>query len=113
MDKDTKPPRVSDLGFYVLSALVGAGLTGRHGYALIKEVQAGTGKLYTPPSLYDGIKELIKAGLAEEASRETVSGRPRVYYRITPNGTEVYRRELRNREVALTWAKGFAGVSHA
>jgi DNA-binding PadR family transcriptional regulator len=60
----------------------------RHGYVVLGAVEAlseGSVKLATG-SLYAVLDRLNEAGLIEVASEETVNGRARRYYALTPDG---------------------------
>ena len=71
----------------------------RHGYAIIKEVEARTGGkvVLSTGTLYQAIKRLLDDGLIEETSaapgRGSDDGRRR-YYRLTPFGREVAQAEV-------------------
>jgi len=79
--------------FYILLALAGGD---RHGYGIIKEVEAqtdGNVKL-GPGTLYRLIKQLLADGWIAETDGE-VSGddERRRYYRLTPRGRAIARAE--------------------
>jgi DNA-binding PadR family transcriptional regulator len=70
----------------------------RHGYGLIKDVEADTAGAVTidPANLYRSIKRLTKDGMVAEADAPSVEDRGderRRYYRITPLGQRVVRAE--------------------
>lgn len=69
----------------------------RHGYGLIKDVEADTGGEVTidPANLYRSIKRLTKDGLVAESDppRGDESGERRKYYRITHLGRRVLKAE--------------------
>jgi DNA-binding PadR family transcriptional regulator len=68
-------------------------LTGeRHGYALMKDVEAMTAGAMRmgPGTLYGALKRLLEAGLVEEAGERQEDGdERRRYYRIGPAGRRV------------------------
>jgi PadR family transcriptional regulator PadR len=71
--------------YFVLASLLDGP---RHGYVVLGAVEAlseGSVKLATG-SLYAVLDRLNEAGLIEVASEETVNGRARRYYALTPDG---------------------------
>ena len=93
--------------FHVLLALAGEDL---HGYAILKEVELGTGgkvRLSTG-TLYGIIKRLLADGLIAE-----LRGRPaeredderRKYYRLTPLGRQVAATEAERMDEVLVIAR--------
>jgi DNA-binding PadR family transcriptional regulator len=94
--------------FWILTALV---QQPRHGYGVIQEVgalseeqvrlQAGT--------LYAALDRLCAEGLVEVDHDETVDGRERRYYRLSPDGVTALDAETeRLRRNALTAARQLA-----
>ncbi|GIJ81222.1 PadR family transcriptional regulator [Micromonospora phaseoli] len=71
--------------FLILTALAREPM---HGYAIIGEVAAlSDGRLsLRPGTLYGALDRLTDAGLVELDREETVDGRLRRYYRLSPNG---------------------------
>ncbi len=72
----------------------------RHGYAIIKDVEASTsGDLrLSPGTLYRSIQRMLEEGLIVESGRRparALDDERRRYYRITPNGIAAARAELR------------------
>ena len=68
----------------------------RHGYAVMKDVEAITGGSLRlgPGTLYGALKRLLEAGLVEEAGeREAEGDERRRYYRITGKGRSVLAAE--------------------
>ena len=66
-----------------------------HGYVLLKSVEelsAGSVRL-AAGSLYAVLDRLSVAGLIETVREETVNGRARRYYALTPQGREVLHAE--------------------
>jgi DNA-binding PadR family transcriptional regulator len=83
--------------YLILFALVGED---RHGYGIVKEVEAGSrgGVRLDPANLYRSLKRMTADGLVEEAERPTGADDPsdrRKYYRITPLGRKVVELEAR------------------
>lgn len=71
--------------FLILTALAREPM---HGYAIIGEVAAlSDGRLsLRPGTLYGALDRLTDAGLVELDREETVDGRLRRYYRLSPSG---------------------------
>ncbi|HEX6094901.1 MAG TPA: PadR family transcriptional regulator [Thermoanaerobaculia bacterium] len=72
----------------------------RHGYAIIKDVEASTdGELrLSPGTLYRSIQRMLEDGLIVESNRRparALDDERRRYYRITPDGIAAARAELR------------------
>lgn len=72
----------------------------RHGYAIIKDVEASTnGELrLSPGTLYRSIQRMLEEGMIVESGRRparALDDERRRYYRITPNGVAAARAELR------------------
>ncbi|HVE72586.1 MAG TPA: PadR family transcriptional regulator [Thermoanaerobaculia bacterium] len=72
----------------------------RHGYAIIKDVEANTnGELrLSPGTLYRSIQRMLEEGLLVESGRRparALDDERRRYYRITPAGIAAARSELR------------------
>ena len=82
--------------FHVLMALAGGE---RHGYAIMKEVEAESGGdvRLGPGTLYGTLKRLLDAGLVDESGErgDESSDERRRYYRITRLGMSVARAEAR------------------
>lgn len=81
--------------FHILVALSAAPL---HGYAIMKEVEEGSGRRVTIEvgSLYRMISKLLSRGLIERAPIPDDTprpGRPRQCYRLTPLGNGVLTAE--------------------
>jgi DNA-binding PadR family transcriptional regulator len=93
-------PALGDVTMYVLAALAGGE---RHGYAIVQQVHTlsddrvrlGTG------TLYGALERMLEAGQVVVAREETVAGRFRRYYRITPSGRGDLDAELERREADL------------
>jgi len=98
--------------FHILVALADED---RHGYAVIKDVEARTGgalKL-SPGTLYRSVERMVEQGLIRETSSRPardMDDERRRYYRITPFGREVVMAEARRlaQMLALARAKGLA-----
>jgi DNA-binding PadR family transcriptional regulator len=81
--------------FHILLALLGGP---RHGYALIQDVAARTGRRVRlgPGTLYRSIQRMLEQGLVAEVRERPAPADDddrRRYYRITPLGTAVAEAE--------------------
>ncbi len=91
---DLLPLPVSQL--YILLALT----TGdKHGYAIMKEIEAFTGEAVRmgPGTLYGAVKQMLKAGLIEESSERPdpdLDDERRRYYRLTDLGRQALDAEV-------------------
>jgi DNA-binding PadR family transcriptional regulator len=70
----------------------------RHGYGIVKEVEARTGDRFRiePGNLYRTLRTMLSQGLIEESERRpdpSVDDQRRRYFRITGFGTDVARAE--------------------
>ena len=89
----------------VLHILLALSIEERHGYGIMKQVQADSqGKVKMGPgTLYGSIGRMIEAGLICESDKRTdpeMDDERRVYYKITGIGQEALAAELqRYREV--------------
>ncbi|HUR79449.1 MAG TPA: PadR family transcriptional regulator [Thermoanaerobaculia bacterium] len=72
----------------------------RHGYAIIKDIEASTNDelRLSPGTLYRSIQRMLEEGLIVESGRRparALDDERRRYYRITPSGIAAARAELR------------------
>ncbi len=94
MPSDLLPLPVSQL--HILLALT----TGdKHGYAIMKEIEAFTGEAVRmgPGTLYGAVKQMLKAGLIEESSERPdpdLDDERRRYYRLTDLGRQALDAEV-------------------
>jgi DNA-binding PadR family transcriptional regulator len=86
-----------------------------YGYAIKKSVEKESGGILSPEigSLYRVLNRLMDSGWVEEKAGRTAEdgprrGRPRRYYRITNEGTQVVRAELRRLRQVLEGAEAVA-----
>ncbi len=92
--KRTQPVNHSE--FHILLALADRE---RHGYGIMQEVADKSGETVKlgPGTLYGAIDRMLNSGLIEESSKRPAAkkddSRRSCYYRITPAGREVARRE--------------------
>jgi DNA-binding PadR family transcriptional regulator len=92
--------------FYIMLALAGGD---RHGYGVIKEVEAqtdGTVKL-GPGTLYRLIKQLLADGWIAETDSEAPAAddERRRYYRLTPRGRAIARAEAERLDALVAVAR--------
>jgi DNA-binding PadR family transcriptional regulator len=84
---------------HILMALDGED---RHGYAIMKQVEADSNARVKmgPGTLYGSLKRMLDAGLVRESDRRDPADERRVYYAMTAIGRQVLAAELeRYREV--------------
>ena len=99
-----KKPK-SSLTPAVLHILLALASEERHGYGIMKQVEADShGKVSMGPgTLYGSIGRMMKAGLLEESDKKIdpeIDDERRIYYKITAIGQDALVRELeRYREV--------------
>ena len=98
---------LTPLAFHVLMALADAG---RHGYAIIQEVEARTDGLIRLRSgtLYTLLQRLLVEGLIVESSdrpRSEEDDERRRYYELTALGREVLAADARRLETAVAEAR--------
>ncbi len=64
-----------------------------YGYAISKAIEEKAGGQYVikETTLYSAMRRLEEAGALESFKGGESQGRPRTYYRITPQGHELYR----------------------
>jgi DNA-binding PadR family transcriptional regulator len=94
--------------YYILASLLDGPL---HGYAVIKaaaELSDGRVRL-TAGTLYGALDRLAEEGLIASSGEETVNGRARRYYRITPAGSTALMEEAAAHASAAAAVKGRLG----
>jgi len=67
----------------------------RHGYAILREVEAVSGTRLGPTTLYRSLKQLLEAGLVTEAGEVGAADQRRRTYRLTAAGTRAGQAETR------------------
>jgi DNA-binding PadR family transcriptional regulator len=92
--------------FYILLSL---SLKDRHGYEILKDVQAGSADRVRlgPGTLYTTLKRMLEAGLISELdsrSRSDQDDTRRRYYRLTDQGRVALNGELGRMKEALKMA---------
>lgn len=95
---------LSEAVFQVLLALADED---RHGYGIMREVEARTGGRVRlgPGTLYGAIKRLRRQGLVAEVGAEEGDDERRRYYRLTPFGRKVASSEARRLERLVEGAR--------
>src|SRR5436190_24181806 len=103
------------LGDAALEILVALGPSERHGYSIMREVEAASAgrTRLAPGTLYTNIKRLLAAGLIEEADERpdpAADDERRRYYRLTEQGHQALAAEVDRLEAivarARPWVKG-------
>jgi len=103
------------LGDAALQILVALGPSERHGYSIMREVEAASAgrTRLAPGTLYTNIKRLLAAGLIEEADVRpdpALDDQRRRYYRLTEQGQQAVAAEVDRMEAlvarAKPWVKG-------
>lgn len=99
--QDTANHPLSSSGFHILLALADGD---RHGYAIAKEVEDGTGGTVVlgPATLYRTIKQFLADGWIAEIDGD--DERRRVY-RLTPRGRKVAQAEAQRLEAVVRVAR--------
>ena len=78
----------------------------RYGFDLVRELGEVDGMVTSEGTIYPLLSRLRKDGLIESSWRESSSGPPRRYYRLTPSGREALS------AFAIDWARFRDGVEH-
>jgi len=83
----------------------------RHGYAIMKDVEAQSGGALRmgPGTLYTAVKKLLATGLiaeAEERPDPALDDQRRRYYRLTPHGWAAVRAEIDRLDRMVALARG-------
>jgi DNA-binding PadR family transcriptional regulator len=99
-------PETGHLGPAAVHILLAIGPAERHGYAILREVEALTNgriRLF-PGTLYTNLKRLLADGLIEESDQRPdpeLDDLRRRYYRLTSSGIAVVAAEVRGLESLL------------
>lgn len=104
--KPTRPP-LTPAVLYILLAIANQE---RHGYGIMKQVEADSkGKVKMGPgTLYGSIARMIEAGLISESDKKIdsrIDDQRRVYYRITDLGKKAIAAELERYRDVVAVAK--------
>lgn len=94
----------------VLHILLALATNERHGYGIMKQVEADSqGKVKMGPgTLYGSIGRMIDAGLIRESDKKVdpeMDDERRIYYKITAHGQKALRSELERYREVLAVAK--------
>ena len=91
----------------VFSILLALGDRSRHGYGIMKEVEARTGGQVTllPGSLYSAIRRILESGWIEEVPAEEGDDPRRRYYALTEAGRGAAQKEVRRLSTLLRVAE--------
>jgi DNA-binding PadR family transcriptional regulator len=95
----SRPSMMTEQTYFVLAALLDAPL---HGYAIIGralDLSGGRVRLAVG-TLYGALDRLTETGLIAVDREETVSGRPRRYFRITDDGRNAVVEEAKRMQQA-------------
>jgi DNA-binding PadR family transcriptional regulator len=84
------PEPLTPAVFHVLLALSEGA---RHGYAILQEVEAASGRPVGPGTIYGTLQRLEEAGLVEEAESPAAGAGRRRYYAMTRAGRAALRAE--------------------
>lgn len=100
-------PPLTPAVFHILLALSGGG---RHGYGIMKQVEADSqGKVTMGPgTLYGSLKRMLDAGLVSESDRRVdpdMDDQRRIYYQITEIGGQALAAELERYHHIVTLAQ--------
>ena len=101
----------------VLHILLALSTGERHGYGIMKQVQAdseGTAKM-GPGTLYGSIGRMMEAGLIRESDKRVdpeMDDERRIYYELTDGGRAALEAELRRYRGVLAAAEGHLAHGH-
>jgi PadR family transcriptional regulator, regulatory protein PadR len=70
-----------------------------YGFELVQRLSRADGLLTSEGTIYPLLSRLRRDGLVETEWRESTSGPPRKYYRVTPDGAEALRLYRRQWEI--------------
>jgi DNA-binding PadR family transcriptional regulator len=106
--KDREQPPLTPAVLHILLAL---STRERHGYGIMKQVEADSqGKVKMGPgTLYGSIGRMIEAGLIRESVKRfdpEMDDERRIYYRITGQGSAALAAELKRYRGVVAVAKG-------
>jgi PadR family transcriptional regulator PadR len=98
----------SMLTFWTLGLLITRPM---YGLEIKNEIEHSTQGALTvrPSTIYQMMARLVKRGLVTSYQEKTTLGPPRTYYRLTPAGTEVLRRYIK--EILAADSPIYAGLS--
>lgn len=107
----TKPTEHAPLTPAVLHILLALASAERHGYAIMKQVEADSHGQVTmgPGTLYGSLKRMMEAGLIRERDKRVDPERDderRIYYELTRAGQSVLTAELQRYRGVVAVAEG-------
>ena len=107
MNTTNPTPPLTPAVFHILLALSGGE---RHGYGIMKQVEADTqGKVSMGNgTLYGSLKRMLDAGLVQESDKRIdpeMDDERRIYYQITGQGAEALAAELARYQRIVTIAQ--------
>lgn len=109
-DKDRdKDQSLSSASLQILLALSESDL---HGYGIMQSVKRQSGGNYRlgPGTLYANLARLLSSGLVSEIERRLKGGETRREYRLTPNGEQALRLEIRRLRQVVDTARARLGT---
>ncbi|MCL4841974.1 MAG: PadR family transcriptional regulator [Bryobacteraceae bacterium] len=112
-----KVPAQAPLTPAVLHILLALSRGERHGYGIMKQVEADSqGKVSMGPgTLYGSIKRMMEAGLIRESDKRVdpeMDDERRIYYEITGAGQEALAAELQRYRGVVAVAEGRVAYGH-
>lgn len=112
-----KPTANAPLTPAVLHILLALSTGERHGYGIMKQVEADSDGQVTmgPGTLYGSIKRMMEAGLIRESNSRVdpeMDDERRIYYMITGAGRAALEAELKRYRGVLAMAKGRVAYGH-
>lgn len=101
----------------VLHILLALSTGERHGYGIMKQVEADSGGQVTmgPGTLYGSIRRMMEAGLIRESDSRVdpeMDDERRIYYMITGAGRAALEAELKRYRGVVAVAKGRVAYGH-
>lgn len=115
MAKNSTPP--APLTPAVLHILLALSTGERHGYGIMKQVQAdtqGNAKM-GPGTLYGSMNRMMEAGLIRESAKRIdpeMDDERRIYYELTPAGRAALQAELKRYRGVVAVAEGRLAHGH-
>ena len=97
---------LTETTFYILLSMA---VERKHGYAILKDVQALSGEriVLSTGTLYGALSRLLDQGLIERVEEDDPeeSGRPRKFYRLTRLGRQVLEAEMERLHALIAAAR--------
>ena len=113
MSKDNTYTPLTPAVLYILMALAESE---KHGYAIMKQVEADSNGRVSmgPGTLYGSLKRMLDAGLVAESDKKIdpqMDDQRRIYYKLTGLGQQVLSAELERYSQVVNLAKRRAAFS--